>query len=287
MTIQSNQNGSTLISMMLALAILSIGLTEWMEANARIVNIRNAIEGKKNSHILENAFSHYVKTFGHLPCPADPYAGIESVNYGIGFGSGGSTTNCTSSNLFHSANNVVAGALPVGNLGINLHHINDAYGARYTYVVDEDMTMEGDASSGFSDTRMTSGNIGSYESDSNIYVMQDTGVHDYALKRMATADDVSVGVLESCDGSIVDSVNDCVPVPSSYVVISHGKNKHGARSRNGELVHSSQINSANEYANSMANASADFRTINAFHYSTNINQYFDDEIIHFSKALLR
>ncbi len=219
--IGKKSSGFTLIEMAVVLTIASLFIGSTLSIAARVSESeRTTLTNERMAYII-NALEQYVENYNQLPCPASLTALPSTANFGIGAGTG--TATCTQDNDDDTATsneNIVAGAVPFGTLGISPEYMLDGWGRRFTYVVDQDLVftgttgVDGFANDGDSDTCNTRGDI---------RILNTAASPISVISRIATANDESLGccVVACVEGATVDDT-------AAMVLISHGKNGFGA-----------------------------------------------------------
>lgn len=138
-----NLKGFTLIETVIVIAIVGfIFGTIIFTTQARIEASRIYIT-KSRMQLVSDAIANYVRTFGHLPCPADITNFRNDNNYGYGNGTNVSgANNCikATSNGSTSTSRIVAGMVPFKSFfpKIEAQASVDAWGNRLTYIITED-----------------------------------------------------------------------------------------------------------------------------------------------------
>jgi len=160
------------IVIVLAMLLISISITT---AVSRI-EVQRIKTTQERMDFLINVIDQYVRTYNHLPCPANPT--LASTNSTFGIGSGTGTGTCSSTGLLPTtvgANNILVGGVPTATLGIPGLMSFDGWDSRITYVVDEDLTFEGsEGAGGFADSSV-SGNIIMQNNDATPDVITNNG----------------------------------------------------------------------------------------------------------------
>ncbi|MCB2082354.1 MAG: hypothetical protein KDD76_06910, partial [Rickettsiales bacterium] len=129
--------GYTILELAIVITIVALIITMTITVGIARIEMQRANTTDTRMTYLIKALKAYVDVYGHLPCPADGALATTDTNYGWGAGTG--TGTCSASNLQDSGT-VVAGAIPVINLGIDPLVSVDGWGNKITYVVTEALT---------------------------------------------------------------------------------------------------------------------------------------------------
>lgn len=138
-----NSQGFTLIETVIVIAIVGfIFGTIIFTTQARIEASRIYVT-KSRMQLVSDAIANYVRTFGHLPCPADITNFRNDDNYGYGNGTNvDGANNCIKGVSIgtSSGSRVVRGMVPFKSLfpKIDSQSSVDAWGNRFTYIITED-----------------------------------------------------------------------------------------------------------------------------------------------------
>lgn len=170
---------------------------------------------------IEDSIERFVFNNFRLPCPADGTLAVNNANFGIG----GSVdaSGCIASNF--SSGNVFAGVLPTKSLGLSDDFMLDGWGRRITYVVDG---------------RLANNTTTNPLCDGNPDAAPDNSCLQYF-------DNGSITVNDASGGNITTQ--------AAYVLISHGKNGHGAFKKEGGTGTSDRLNSGSADTDEQDNSS--------------------------------
>lgn len=217
--------GFSLLEMAVSVIVLSFLLAGGFAIATRKSNSGNEDITTYRMNVIMHAIEQYVRVNGYLPCPANGANNI-TANYGYGdVANNAPPANCPDRNFTNTGNNVVAGAVPVGNLGLPLHYMMDGWNRKFTYIIDADLARSNTANNWWDGFRNNESNI--YVVDANgISLLSGTVVNNTPNDTPTT----DFGMTPAIDGVAV-------------VVISHGVNGHGAwRIRGGAAT----VNANNE-----------------------------------------
>ncbi len=187
---KTSQRGLTMIELSIVLAIIAIIMGTSAPILSGVVDNYRVKTTRDRLDYIQKALDQFVLENGYLPCPADGTVTATAATFGVGTGTGTNPADCSAANTVTVTNNIAIGSLPVVNLGLPFLLMADAWGQRFTYAVDEDLTFKSiDALSGYNLAGATGG-----------ITMQTS------LSTPAT-----------------------ISASAAYVVISHGSNRFGAR----------------------------------------------------------
>ncbi|MFN7038155.1 MAG: hypothetical protein ACK4OM_01100 [Alphaproteobacteria bacterium] len=229
---------------------------------------------------IEQALSNYLSEYGSLPCPGDASLAISNPKFGVATRNVTYMYFCdgTQPNWYWdwTFGHIDYGTVPTKELQIPDELAFDAWGRRITYGVVEDCTISNIQNIIGSNTpSVTNSNYFATDNFSNPTNCGNyTSYYGFAIK------DASGAVISPANG-----------VP--YVLISHGKNGHGAYPRNGGTSRiNAKVNlSADEINNGqMTAAGVDQVTLGVFvqkapNYTVG-NNYFDDIVRYKTKDQL-
>jgi len=185
--LNKNRRGFTLIELAVSMTILALAVGGGLKVASRNIEANRIQLTNDRLEYIMQTIEKYALEFNQIPCPADGSLAPNHTDFGIGGGTGAGT--CTSENftdVITPTTNLVTGAIPINNLGINPKYMFDGWNKKFTYVVDEDLTD----TAGF-----------------------------------AGADDGGIQIQDENDISLINSG---AITTAAVLVISHGKNGHGA-----------------------------------------------------------
>ena len=199
-------------------------------------------ENKRKLAHIYNAIGVYVQENGRLPCPA-PINVARSLD--VSYGVASSTPTCKDSGVYASNvtghENLMYGMLPVQDLNLALDYSLDAYGNKFTYIVDSRFTTSA-STNGFGST-------------------DPTGI--------MTINDVT----SSQTHKITDD--------ALFVIISHGRNSFGSFGENLTSISNAPSDSdenENYEITSFDNTNHDADFDNIFIHDALDNEIFDDYV---------
>ena len=145
--------GFTLLELTIVLAISGFMIAVSASTAMTRIEVQRIKSTNQRLDFIMKAIDQYVRTYGHLPCPADPTLTYTDTNLGNGTGTGGTSNEplCNALNLRPLAdagvidNQILMGAIPTIQLGIAPTLAIDGWDRKFSYVVDETLTMTGEA----------------------------------------------------------------------------------------------------------------------------------------------
>lgn len=186
--------GFSLVELSVVLAIIGVTLGGALTIATKKSEASKVEETNTKLNLIEHALERYVAINERLPCPADGSQVIDKTSdntYGV---EGEPSLNgCTNSN-FNNGNTIYSGVVPVKTLGLEDEAMIDGWGRRISYVVDYHFTNNSTTNPACDGTNST-------------VCFQYT----------------TTGTLHVNDGNGAARTSEAV-----YVLISHGKNGHGA-----------------------------------------------------------
>jgi prepilin-type N-terminal cleavage/methylation domain-containing protein len=208
-----NKFGFSLLELSIVLSITAVVLTYIM-----VINIESSEDAKVRAtnqklDLLEKAFANYVATYNSLPCPGNWNDSPFVVNFGSERSSAAATCNPSPDWYYSIAYpNIVMGLVPTKTLQLSDDMAFDAWGRRITY----GMIQQCKASSiqnlpGFYSTVTNS----RYNAATNFGNSSTCGTGSYAMTIKST------------------SAGTTISNSAIMILISHGKNGHGAYSYDG------------------------------------------------------
>ncbi len=230
----SGNRGFTIIEMAIVLTILALVLGGGLSIAASMIETEKSDTTTERMNTIMTTLKQYAEAKDQLPCPADGTIAWNAANFGVGTGTGTPPGGCTAANETVSVGDVVAGVVPVGTLGLDPIYMLDGWNRRITYVVDEDLTFPGPSTDsgdddvdnegdpGFEEEGFMNGNVPT----GDIEILDEDDNH--LSTRLATAAEGAANQILGCDGIEVSNAGDCIPVRVAVLIISHGKNGHGA-----------------------------------------------------------
>lgn len=137
--IREKQQGFTLVELSVVLTIVAILLTTILAVGVTQVQVQQIKTTRERLNYVMNTVDEYVRTFGHIPCPADPTLAPGNAAFGVGAGTGDIVGGCTAANLLTDGS-IQAGMVPIRELKLDPEVALDGWGNRLTYVVEESFT---------------------------------------------------------------------------------------------------------------------------------------------------
>jgi prepilin-type N-terminal cleavage/methylation domain-containing protein len=277
----ANKNGFTLLELSMVLIILSLiaGSSLLIVANKSEAN--RVQETTQKMEFIEKSLANYLAEYGAIPCPADPGAAPSAASFGVAMRIAGAL--CNGSNAlshwyFNGAFNALdLGTVPTKELQIPDDYAYDAWGRRFTYVMIEQCNG--------SNIQYLPGYVNGGQSAVNpAYVVSP-----------------NFSIITSCGGvlgssnlrglTIKNSAGTVTTYNAIYVLMSHGKNGHGAYPHNGGTAWNNRVIGINSIgADEITNAlylsnGSNYQLATGIYVQKPINYasdstYFDD-IVHF------
>ncbi len=182
-------NGFSLLELSVVMVIAAILLTMAVSVGSSRIEAQKIQATNERILFIMAALDQYVREYNHLPCPADGSDDSSAATFGVGDGTDTDGGDCLEENFDVATNNVVSGTVPFVTLGLAAVVAEDGWGNKFTYVVDEDLT----------------------------FVDRDDP------PTVGYTDDSTPGEIEVENGAGTTIASDV-----AVLVISHGKNGHGA-----------------------------------------------------------
>lgn len=201
----SHKSGFSLMEMTVVLTVLAIISTMAIGLYQERDYSNKVAETKKRMAVVEQTIMNYRNVNNRLPCPANATVANGGVNFGYEGQTPGSCMDGTpTANVV--TGEVVKGVLPTRTLQLPDDYMNDAWGRRFTYVVDRRMTN----------------NQSTFK-----YPVNDCDVGSIRM------------VVPACTVNGTYTAVSCAPgiersTRGIYALISHGENGHGAYLASGQ-----------------------------------------------------
>lgn len=189
---KNKQSGFSLVELSVVLAVISITLGGALDIATRKTESDKIAETNYKMDVIEEAINTQLINRRLIPCPAN--GGLASSSTSFGNAGTATTAGCSANSNFNNSGNVYAGTVPTVELEISPDFMFDAWGRRFTYIVDYR----------FSNNEVTNPAC-------------DGDVTDICFKY------VSAGSIR-----VNDSTGQPRTLEAVYVLISHGKNGKGA-----------------------------------------------------------
>lgn len=188
----------SLAELSIVLVIISIALGTILNISASKTDADKIWETKEKIAVVEKALSAFLIDNGSIPCPADGSLATTDLNFGIAR-RGATGNNCIGN---FTSGSVTQGIIPIRTLNLDDTFAIDAWGRRFSYAIVEDCNCS--------------------EADGAMFTQ--------CLTRNFNTDFCGV-----TSGINIQATSPGAPYVTNAVVviISHGKNGHGAFSNNG------------------------------------------------------
>ena len=202
MGMKRTEAGFSILELAIVLTVIALIVSSSLAVAATRIAAAKVENTLNKSDVLMEVIAAYVRTFRHLPCPANPRAKTTDADFGVASMNDNGTPEtvddvCNATNIL-SSGSVFIGSVPTATLGLPYSAGIDGWNRRLTYVVDQNLT-----------------NATNYAGDPNAVPV---------IPPAVTAG--SIIVRSSMGGSEI--TNQAV-----LVIISHGSNGHGAWSGKG------------------------------------------------------
>ncbi len=132
----------SLIELSIVLVIISILITGALSASISSVNNAKYGTTRKLMDALYTAIGNYVKINKKLPCPASLKLAKSSTDYGQATGTDGDCSEATGGVNDIGTTDLVYGMVPVNDLGLLGENGEDAFGTKFSYVVNKNLTKD-------------------------------------------------------------------------------------------------------------------------------------------------
>lgn len=191
---KKSQAGFSILELAIVLTVIALIVSSSLAVAAARMSAAKVESTLIRTQTLIEIIDSYVKTFGQLPCPADPSARPEDANFGVGSSDGAGE--CTATSLV-GQDDYAIGSVPTATLGLMGSSGVDGWNRRFTYVVDKRLT-----------------------SRDNYLGVWDNSVNPPAVVVPAIGNG-SLIVRSATGGTVITN-------QAIYVLISHGSNGHGS-----------------------------------------------------------
>lgn len=200
--LKSRRAGFSLLELSLSFVIIAVLGTGALTLFASSLDRRQIEETQGRLQTIQDALLEYRRTFDRLPCPADITLATSAANFGVEAASPGVCTGGSPAANFTAGltGGPVAGGIPTKTLRLPDDFSSDGYGRRILYAVDTRLTYTAEA-----DTT-------NYTPSFTTYPVANTVVGNITVR---------------------DAGNNDRTTKAAYVLLSFGKNGHGAYSRQG------------------------------------------------------
>ena len=216
MSFLKKSKGFTLIEIAMVLAVGGLLIASFSSYLLNFHKLAQQKDMRNRMSIITTAVQEFLEVNGRMPCPASLTDGIDTANFGREVSDAATLCNAvpTGGGVFVSgsgANRVIKGAVPVRTLNLPDDYIFDVYGNRFTFAVTANQATVGLT---FSDN------------------------------------DGAIIVRDSGGTTIVPDAAAIPPIPgASFIIVSHGRNRHGGYSSEGLLFGDCTDGSTDEQEN--------------------------------------
>lgn len=189
-----NISGFTILEMSVVLAIVSVIIGSILNVATSGIEEEKIKITKARMEFIMTTLKQYLNRLTisvdkQIPCPAGGDEPVDGAQFGIGVGTGiGGPDFCTQADFTVAATNLATGVVPTATLGIEPLYMLDGWQRKITYIVDQDLTYA----------------VGGY----------DTQIGD-------------IEVEDEFDNSVIGEGPGGAE-PAAVIIISHGRNGHGA-----------------------------------------------------------
>lgn len=157
---------------------------------------------------IMDAIDDYADRFNRLPCPADATDLISDANFGIGTYSG----SCTTENLENTGTpDTVMGMLPVSTLNLYPSYAYDAWGNRFSYVIDQDSAQTNGMDEAEADIELDLKNFDSSSSYSGVVVIVmshgENGYGAWPARGGSTRNNITGGITQEDANAEITTTN--------------------------------------------------------------------------------
>ena len=284
-----NISGFSLIELSIVVLVASVMAASSLNFISKkgVTTKMNATEEKLIT--IKKAIKVYVDSKGYLPRPAPFNVTPKAATFGQG---SNNTGDYSGSHTATNESNVVAGSVPVIDLGLPPNFAFDEWGRRISYVIDKDM----DNATKWGNTTVSNIVLRTRAADDSLNDLLNrtpkttelgTNVADCRDYYDSTPTDITVAA---------GALNTLIPVCPALLLISHGPNGSGARDAIGNKWVSAVNIGDDEKENAVSGnsiAGQEFDNIfikldsNSVDTSSTNNDYFDDVIIFATKEELK
>lgn len=199
---RQGQQGFTLLELSFSIVIISIIASAGLTIVAATLDERQFRETQGRMQAIADGILNYRRAFDRIPCPSDLRTALSSTSFGEEAADPGTCTGDTPTANFDASlddGGPVAGGVPTKALQIPDEYAFDGYGRRILYAVDTRLTETAEDSSTF-------------EAPFRTYRIDDTTIGNLTVKDAAGTTRTDAAL---------------------YVIVSFGKNGHGAYPRQG------------------------------------------------------
>ncbi len=267
------KNAYSLLELTIVITITSFVITSLLSVSANKEDNDKIKETLEKMQFIEKSIAYYLAEYGAIPCPADASLASDHASFGIATRDNFDIKKCagTTSAGYYSASfpAFTLGSVPTNTLQIPDDYAYDAWGRRFTYSMIENCNASKSAYlAGYDYLDAANPN---YNSGNN-FSSNSCG--------KSFADKSALQIQNSFSGGI--TTNNAV-----YVLISHGRNGHGAYAHNGGTtrITSNAVVGTSEEKNGLLSKLGAVTTTSGIYvqkplnYSNDTN-YFDD-LVHY------
>jgi type II secretory pathway pseudopilin PulG len=274
--------GYSLLELAIVISIISFTIGNLLSLAKDRTEAEKITETYEKMDFVEKSIAAYFAENGSIPCPASIQKAEVSTNFGAST-RGSTPYNCTISyaaSTYYNASfpGLALGAVPTAELQIPDDYAYDAWGRRFTYsMIQQCNTSNIQNLAGYNYGGVTASNS-NYNSTSNFSMTtSSTDAYNCGVS-YAKANAIEI---QNASGTVTSNA-------AVYVLLSHGRNGHGAYPHNGgtSRITSSEIVSTNEVTNALLSTGGSNAVTTGIYiqqpisFSNSATTYFDD-IVHY------
>lgn len=185
--------GYTLVELSVVIAIIAVLVGSTLMLGSARIDQEKVDSTKQRIELIERALKNYIEVNEALPCPADPRLPRSDGDFGLAASAAGDCASTGAIRAPHASGTVVSGAVPVFDLALPPDVMFDAWGRKFSFVVD---------------TRYTRARSFRYNGPNSLCG--------------------SITVLSEDTDNDGDTEEDILTDHAMYLLLSHGKDGHGA-----------------------------------------------------------
>jgi type II secretory pathway pseudopilin PulG len=267
------KNAYSLLELTIVITVTSFVITSLLSVSENKEDNDKIKETLEKMQFIEKSIAYYLAEYGAIPCPADASLASDHASFGIATRNNSDITKCngTTSAGYYSAifPAFTLGSLPTNTLQIPDDYAYDAWGRRFTYSMIENCNASNiEYLAGYNYMSASNPNYNSFS------------VNNFSSNSCGKsfADKSALQIQNSFSGGI--TVNNAV-----YVLISHGRNGHGAYAHNGgtNKIISNAVVETSEENNGLLSKLGVVKTASGIYVQKPLeynNNYFDD-LVHY------
>ncbi|KKB96556.1 hypothetical protein SZ25_00371 [Candidatus Arcanobacter lacustris] len=277
--------GYSLLELAIVISIISFTIGNLLSLAKDRTEAEKITETYEKMDFVEKSIAAYFAENGSIPCPASSQIAANASNFGSAT-RGSTPYNCTisyASSTYQNFStppfpNLALGSVPTATLQIPDDYAYDAWGRRFTYsMIQYCNTSNIQYLAGYNYGGVTASNGNYY------YNVINANDYNFSNSTYCGGSFASNSAIEIQNASGTVTSNAAV-----YVLLSHGRNGHGAYPHNGgtSRITSSEIVSTNEVTNALlSTAGSNAYTTGIYiqqplSFSNSATTYFDD-IVHY------